>query len=184
MSISILRLAGLLAVLGFATAGCSAPAVPFGASSARASDDSFTLTFNLGKTVWSASESIQGTATLVYSGRNSLEITHDGSGPFTFSYIELTGNRVMGYPVVSDLVCASQVLESGKVLKTALFKVGAYDPAEPNYEFYKAFFADPKTIHLPAGLWLVTAYVFLHEKECGGTAWHALQAGIVILVRD
>ncbi len=182
MSRSVLRSGALLIAMALVVGGCAIGAPPLVSSAAQTVDGPFTLSFALPKSVWSASESIQGAASLVYSGQASLEIVHSNPTPFNFSYIELTGNRAMGDPLISNLVCAPRPLEPGQTLTSLLFKTGVYGPEEPNYEFYKSFFADPKTIRLPTGLWLVTAYAVFGEGDCGSGISHALQASVVVLV--
>jgi len=135
------------------------------ASQSEATDGLFKLAFSLRGTSWSASEAIEGTASLSVSA--PVEVGGSGEGLLGFNYVEIGGlGRRIEWAETAD--CRPYQLESGQPMTTGLKKAGGYDAAAPGAGFYASFFADP-AVHLPVGNWTITALAtFIDYSKAGG----------------
>lgn len=120
---------------------------------AEATDGPFELAFMLRKTSWSASEPVEGTASLSVAA--PVEVGGSGDGLLGFNYDEI-GGLGRHIELAETLDCGPYQLEPGQPVSASLKKAGGYDPAASDADFYASFFADP-LVHLPAGNWTITA---------------------------
>ena len=120
---------------------------------AEATDGPYTLTFDLPRTTWSASEAIEGTASRAVAA--DVEVGGSGEGLLGFQYGEIGGlGRHMEWVVTAD--CQPYQLIAGQPINSGLTKDSGYSPTASGADFYASFFADP-AVHLPAGDWTITA---------------------------
>lgn len=181
----------LATAIGFVAAACGAqpgaspapnpdvggPAV----AQAEATDGPVKLAFDLRATSWSASEPIEGTASLSVTA--AIEVGGSGEGLLGFQYNEIGGlGRHMEWVTTAD--CRPYQLEPGQPVSSSLTKAGGYSPGASGADFYASFLADP-AVHLPAGDWTITALAafidFSNDQGCHLPS-HDLSAPITIHV--
>jgi hypothetical protein len=148
---------------------------------AEATDGPFELAFTLRTTSWSASEPVDGTASLSVAA--PIEVGGSSEGLLGFNYDEIGGlGRHVEWAETAD--CGPYQLEPGEPLTSGLQKAGGYDPGASGADFYASFFADP-VVHLPAGTWTITALAsfidFSQDQGCKLPS-HELSAPITIHV--
>lgn len=151
------------------------------AAQAEASEGPFKLAFTLRATSWSASEAIDGTASLSVAA--PVEVGGSGGGLLGFSYEEIGGlGRHMEWAETAD--CRPYQLDPAQPIMSGLTKAGGYDAQASGADFYASFFADP-VVHLPAGTWTITALAsfidFSKDQGCKLPS-HGLSAPVTIHV--
>lgn len=133
-----------------------APSLAIGSpvmAQAEATDGPCMLTFDLLRTTWSASEAIEGTASLAVAA--TVEVGGSGEGLLGFQYGEIGGlGRHMERVVTAD--CHPYQVIAGQPINSGLTKESGYSPTASGADFYASFFADP-AVDLPAGDWTITA---------------------------
>jgi hypothetical protein len=148
---------------------------------AKGTDGPFTLTFELPRTTWSASEAIEGRASLAVA--STVEVSGSGGGLLGFTYNEV---GVLGRHVewVDTLDCVPYQLIAGQPINSGLTKESGYSPTASGADFYASFLADP-AVHLPSGTWTITALAsfidFSQDQGCNPLS-HELSAPITIHV--
>jgi len=153
MAITMLALAATLLV------ACSAP------ERSTVTEGPYRLELVLQRSVWSASEAIEGEGILSVTDGQARDLGGSGSGLVLFGFEEVGGSRRI-QPAMSD-DCAGYRLSPDTPLSRELTKSGGWVADDPDAEFYKAFFADP-LIHLPPGQWRVGAIAsFSDGRSCG-----------------
>lgn len=142
-------------------------------------DGAYRLDFRLDKSDWSPTEAIQGTATLSYTGKESVTVGTAGDGPIGFSYTEVGGSRAIS-PVWAQS-CVHRELAADKPISTGLTKSGGWIGEDPNASFYASFLQSGPAVYLPVGDWQITAIAQFDEGDCGGTS-HGLHASLTVHV--
>jgi len=178
-------LARLALVATFLVAACGGtPESPNGAEDpvrAEAVSGRFGLAFTLPQAVWTTSEEIRGEAALMLAGGGSVALGASGGGPIAFSIAEVGGTRAM--MAASDSSCETYELSAAAPIGSPIRKSGGWGADDPNAAFYRAFFNDP-LLHLPAGVWDISAVAtFIEGAGCQGQS-HELTATIRISVAD
>jgi hypothetical protein len=181
----------LAAALALMVAGCSgstgptatpSPAGPTSSPTpAQATDTQgkYHLVFELPKTDWRTTEAITGQATLSVVGSAGVDFGASGGGPLAFSFDEVGGSRHIHWVMTAD--CTTYRLDPGAPMSSPIKKSGGADTSDPNYEFYRSFFADP-LVHLPAGDWTITAVASLVDGAgCSGGSY-TLNAPVTVHV--
>ncbi len=177
------RLSGMQRPIGIVIAfvllvsACGADPGPFlGPLTAEDVDGPFTLTLELPKATWRASESIEGTMTLRYDGPGVLPLRGSVGGILLTSFARADGSLVIG--PAADAACGSHDIGPDRPIVSGLEKSGGFSADDPNAAFLNHFFAAPG-IELPAGTWTITAYASFSEIECGNRP-HDLEAAVTI----
>jgi hypothetical protein len=163
---SIAGLAVLLVTLGMVSHACApGPAASVGPEpTAQASVGSYTLTFELTKGAWAASETIEGTASLSYSGVGSHNLSGSGSGLLGFGFSEVGGSRNMGPAFTLD--CRPYEIGPDEPISSPIRMNGAWSLDDPNGPLYMSVIREPK---LPAGDWdLYAVASFIEGQGCVG----------------
>src|SRR3954454_25100406 len=124
----------------------------------------FRLVFDLPKDSWTTGEAIDGDAVLTVIGSGGVNVSGSGGGLIGFAFHEVGGKRRVDPTWSAD--CGPYRLDHGA--STQIKKSGAFDPAEPDADFYGSFFADPQ-VHLPPGDWIISAVAdFIEQAGCTG----------------
>ena len=177
--------AALTLVMVGCSAGNTASATPSPAGStpsptpAQVTDTQgkYRLVFELPKTDWPTSDAITGQSTLSVVGSAGVDFGASGQGPLVFSFDEVGGSRHMEWVLTAD--CRTYRLDPGAPMSSPIKKSGGADPADPNYEFYRSFFADAP-VHLPPGTWTITAVASLVDGAgCSGGSYTLKAAATV-----
>ena len=182
--------ARLMAVGAFCivAAGCGigpvppASAGPTASVPARSEDSqgSFRLVFELPKSEWRANEAISGEATLSVIGSEAVDYGSSGSGPILFSFDQLDGDRHVNGPETAD--CRWRRLEPGVPVSSPIRKRGpGYGPSAQPSDFDRWFSTDPD-LHLPPGVWRITATAEAWHAICPGPGDLTLHAAVVLHV--
>jgi hypothetical protein len=151
------------------------PSGPAATANAKATEGQFELDFSLRTTSWSASEPIEGTASL--SVATAVEVSGSGEGILGFNYDEVGGlGRHIEWVETAD--CRPYQIQPGEPLTSGLKKAGGYEPGASGADFLASFFADP-VVHLPAGTWTITALASFVSQGCQLPS-HELSAPITI----
>ena len=171
----------LAAALCLVVVGCSGGASQTAATPAQATDTQgkYRLVFELPASDWRASDAITGRATLSVVGSTGVDFGSSGQGPLAFQFDEVGGSRHMGGSMTAD--CVTYRLDPGTPISSQIKKSGGADTADPNYDFYRSFFAEA-LVHLPAGDWTITAIASLVEGTLCSGASYTLKAAVVVHV--
>lgn len=163
-SFAIGLIAALAAVLLSACTGASSPSTagvgssPSGScsgecASASTTDGPFRLTLAMQRLDWKAEDAITGVASLSLDGAPATTI-YGSSQLISFAFDEAGGDRHVQPVWPAD--CRSWPLDAAAPITADLAKSGGATGLEPDADFLRSFFADPK-VRLPAGTWDVTA---------------------------
>lgn len=172
----------LCLVIAGCAAGPSTPTSEPGSTPSQRAETlqgSFLLLFELPKGTWKAAEVIDGVATLTLVKGGGVDLGGSGGGLFGFDFAEVDGSRHVEPASTAD--CAPYRLDSGKPIRSAIKKSGAFTAEQSDADFYRSFLADP-AVHLPAGDWKITAIAsFIEGKGCSGQG-HTMAATVVVHV--
>jgi len=147
---------------------------------AQSIDGHFRLDLELPKTIWTAGEPIEGTATLSLADATSADIGTSGGGPIAFAYIDPKGKHDVEPAWTND--CRSTQLKSDQPIASGLSKSGGFSADDPDAAFFRAFLNGDPIVRLPPGDWTITANAhFVEEAGCTGKV-HLMTASIPIHV--
>ena len=174
-----LAIALCLMAVGCGAAAATSPAGSTPVARASVTDGAFTLTFELPRADWRASDAIDGVATLSLASGDAIDLGGSGGGLLGFAFSEVNGTRHV--EPVSTADCGPHRLEPGKPITSTIKKSGAFSADQPDADFYGSFFADP-VVHLPAGDWDISAIATFAEGEgCRGKT-HEMKATVRVHV--
>ncbi len=167
-----------------AAAGCEPgpTAGPTITTPARAEDSqgSFRLAFEMPKANWQTTEAITGHAWLTNIGPEAVDYGTPGGGPIFFSFDQLDGPRHVDGRGPPN--CTFPRLEAGQQVSSPIRKSGpGFDPSAQPSDFDRWFSTDA-LVHLPPGLWKITAMAQVWHAICPVAADRPLLAAIAIRV--
>ena len=154
---------------GACTASASSPS-PAPPTRVETSDGRFHLSFEMPKTTWRATETIEGEATLTLSGNDTVTIS-GSSALFGFAFASADGTRHIVPIWQAD--CGTRTLEPGKPLTTSLDRSG---------DGWTAAELSDRLLHLTPGDWTITAVAQFADGSGCAAVPHNLTAGISIHV--
>ena len=182
--VAVLALALLVMVVAPAAAQSPSPSPPASPAPSfvltdrgEASDDRFLLTIETDATQVTSGDRIDITTMWAHKGAEPIDIATSGGGPVTFVVEQLDGPFDPGG--ASDDACRLVTVQPRTVEPVPFQKSGGYDASDPMAPRYAAWFDDP-VLHLPAGIFRITAHAEHGVGECGTDA--ALDASVVIEV--
>lgn len=142
---------------------------------ATATCGQFQLELSFPRSTWRTAEAVDGRATFRYLGSGTGHWSGSSGGPVGFEYRQLDGKIDIGPAWSLDLVVHE--IAASNPLVTSLTKSGGYTAEDPLASFYAAFLAE-REVHLPAGLWEISA---VSDHGCTESS-PALQATVRIRV--
>ena len=142
-------------------------------------DGQFRLELVMPHQDWKTTDTISGTAILDRHVTVPTTIYGSGMGLIGFEYDEVGGNHHVLGVMTAD--CRPYPLDPATPINAGLSKSGAVGDNEPDAAFLDSFLADPQ-IHLPAGIWDITAIAtFMDGDACSGST-HSMKATVRITV--
>jgi len=141
-------------------------------------DGLFSLRIEAGRARYAPNEPITILTTLRYIGDpERTTVTSSGAGLVAFRIEQLDGPIDAG--PARDEDCVRFEYGRGDVEPVAFEKSGGYSNSDPNADFWRAFFQEPK-LRLPAGEYRITAEASYGDPDCGG--WRTLDASVLVVV--
>jgi hypothetical protein len=138
-------------------------------------DGRFELRFTVDRTTLRPGDNITGTAELHLRAGGSGALS-GSSALFGFEFAEVGGERRTVYPVYTP-DCAPHQVGTDSPLITPILKSGAYGDDD-----FVAEFLEGNEVHLPAGLWDITAVAgFYDGRACTGQL-HSIRAPVRVTI--
>ena len=132
---------------------------------ASASSSGFDLRFEAARRRYGAGERIDLVATLTYRGPlDRIRITTAMAGPLYFGVESGTGHRIT--PGWRDKAVAIVMRRDVPIVRPFM-KSGGSNPDDPDWDFFRAYFADGSALQLPAGHWRI--WVMTHITPDGSS---------------
>jgi hypothetical protein len=173
-----------ITVLALGTIGCgpstTTPAdVTPDPATVSAIDGRFEVRFTVDRTTLRPGDNITGRAELWLKAGGS-GVLSGSSDLFSFEFLEVGGQNRAVAPVVSS-DCSPHQVGSDRPLTSPIVKSGGVPDGNANADFVRQFLEGPE-IHLPAGIWDITAVAgFVDGRACSGLP-HAIRATVRVKV--
>jgi hypothetical protein len=149
------------------------------ATRGQAADDRFRLTIETGDPQVATDDIINIRTTWRYLGSEPIRICTGGGGPVIFVVEQLDGPFDPGGE--PDAGGQMMTITPGTVDEVPFQKSGGYDLSDPIAAQVAAWFDDPE-LHLPAGVFRITAHAHYAIDDCAPGA--ELDASVVIKVAE
>ena len=180
MGTGVVRSAVAAFIVATAVAGCASPtpAAPVEQVD-RQQDGTFALEIRTPKDRYNVGDAVPISTNFMYLGPDARTTVTGSSTLVIFGVKQINGTIDMGGG--SDAMCARHELTARQPVNVPFVKSGGYGSDDPQAAFWQAYFADPE-LHLPAGIWRVTASLeAITGIDCRGQR-HLLRAGVTFRV--